>query len=104
MNRFWSAFKRGRVAAVGTMGEPVAFEGREGSGIVTDMREAGRLVPGGESKGLKFEVEVSLEYGAAVSDGERAEVRGEIGRVDAKRPTGGGWIIEVGPVNRWTGD
>ncbi len=104
MSRFWDAFKRGRAAAVGTMGEDVVFEGVAGPGIVTDMRAEGKLVPGGSTDGLRFEVEVSLEWGEAIHDGDRAEVRGEGGRVNAKRHTGGGWIVEVGPANRWNGD
>lgn len=98
---FWEGMQRARAAAIATMGEPVAFGGQpEGRGIVQDLRTDPKLVGGGSSAGLVFRVEVSLEFGEAVADGDTAEVRGFQGRVAAKEHVGGSWLIDVGPVNR----
>lgn len=92
--------QRARVASIGAMGEEVHFGGQCGQGIVNDMRSEPRLVHGGESKGLSFTVEVSLEWGNAIADGDLAEIRGEKGRVVSKEHFGAGWMIGIGPVNR----
>jgi hypothetical protein len=96
---------RGRESAIATMGEPVAIAGiTDQLGIVQDLRMEPRLVAGGSSLGLMFRVEVSLEYGEAIGDGDTAEVRGEQGRVEGKEHLGGSWAINVGPVNRGAAD
>lgn len=101
MSRFWNGMRRGREAAIETMGEPVAIAGTTDKlGIVEDMRQEPKLVSGGSSSGLMFRVEVSLEFGDAIADGDTAEVRGVQGRVTGKEHLGGSWAINVGPVNR----
>jgi hypothetical protein len=100
MSRFWKSMRRGREATIGTMGEPVVFGSLAGSGVVQDFRTDPKLVDGGTSDGLMFRVEVSLEYGEAIGDGDTAEVRGAQGRVTSKEHAGGSWLIDVGPVNR----
>jgi len=102
-SRFWNTMQRGRGCAIETMGEEVHFSGQPGQGIVSDLRTEPQLRAGGESEGVVFRVEVSLAAGDAISDGEKAEVRGYRGCVVAKDHAGGSWFIDVGPADRSKG-
>ena len=102
MSDFWENFTAGAEAAIGSMGEPVSIAGRAAiQGVVQPAQVQPGIAAGGQSSGITHSIQVSLNDGNAVADGDVVETRMLKGRVISKEHFGGGWMIHAGPVNRW---
>ena len=102
MSDFWDSFTSGADSTIGTMGEDVSIAGRAPiQGVVQPVEVSPGIVAGGQSKDVTHTIQVSMNDGDAVADGDKVESRMLQGRVIRKEHFGGGWILYAGPVNRW---
>lgn len=101
MSAFWENFGDAGEVSIEVLGEVVEIGGVELRAVVQDAASAPRIVAGGLSGGVTLALHVSQEAGDAVLDGALVLARTLEGRVLSKEPLGAGWVILVGPANRW---
>lgn len=104
MSDFWESFTAGAEDSIETMGEEVTIAGQSVAAVVQPVELHTGIVLGGISPGVSHVMQVSLDQGNAVGDGDEVVSRQVTGKVYTKIHFGGGWLIQVGPENRAAGE
>lgn len=104
MSEFWETMEEGSDVGIEVMGKVVTIGGREVMAVPQGVSVNPVVAPGGSKTLVDLVLHVGKADGLAAQDGELVIYDGVRGRVSRKENIGCGWLITVGPENRWDGN